>query len=90
MPSKPAKVKNPKQYEALKDKGMSKQRAAKIANSPGASKRGQEVRLRRQRVSGRHSRATQGCRPQGRKSEFEEVLSDTGHSSAGSCSRASV
>jgi len=25
-------VKNEKQYEALKDKGMSKQRAAKIAN----------------------------------------------------------
>lgn len=33
-------VKNEKQYEALKDKGMSKQRAARIANSPGASKRG--------------------------------------------------
>ena len=32
--------KNEKQYEALKDKGMSKERAAKIANSPGASKRG--------------------------------------------------
>ena len=40
MPSKSANVKNPKQYEALKDKGMSKERAAKIANSPGASKRG--------------------------------------------------
>ena len=35
-----AGVKNEKQYEALKDKGMSKQRAAKIANSEGASKRG--------------------------------------------------
>jgi hypothetical protein len=33
-------VKNEKQYEALKDKGMSKQRAAKIANSPDASKHG--------------------------------------------------
>jgi hypothetical protein len=33
-------VKNEKQYEALKDKGMSKERAAKIANSPGSSKRG--------------------------------------------------
>jgi hypothetical protein len=33
-------VKNKKQYEALKDKGMSKERAAKIANSPGASSRG--------------------------------------------------
>ena len=40
MPSKSANVKNPKQYEALMDKGMSKERAAKIANSPGASKRG--------------------------------------------------
>jgi hypothetical protein len=33
-------VKNEKQYEALKDKGMSRQRAAKIANSEGASSRG--------------------------------------------------
>jgi len=40
MPSKSANVKNEKQYEALKDKGMSKERAAKIANSPGASARG--------------------------------------------------
>ena len=32
--------KNTKQYEALKDKGMSKDRAAKIANSPDASKNG--------------------------------------------------
>jgi hypothetical protein len=40
MPSKSANVKNTKQYEALKDKGISKERAAKIANSPGASKRG--------------------------------------------------
>jgi len=40
MPSKSANVQNKKQYEALKDKGMSKQRAAKIANSPDASKHG--------------------------------------------------
>ena len=40
MPSKSSNVKNEKQYEALKDKGMSKERAAKIANSPGASSRG--------------------------------------------------
>jgi len=33
-------VKNDKQYEGLKKKGMSKERAAKIANSEGASKRG--------------------------------------------------
>jgi hypothetical protein len=35
-----ANTKNDKQYEALKDKGMSKERAAKIANSPGASHNG--------------------------------------------------
>jgi hypothetical protein len=35
-----ASVKNEKQYEALKDKGMSKQRAARIANSPNASSNG--------------------------------------------------
>jgi hypothetical protein len=40
MPKKSDHVKNEKQYEALKDKGMSKERAAKIANSPGASSRG--------------------------------------------------
>ena len=40
MPNKTANVKNEKQYEALKDKGMSKERAARIANSPGASSRG--------------------------------------------------
>ena len=40
MPGKKSNVKNEKQYEALKDKGMSKERAAKIANSPGASSRG--------------------------------------------------
>jgi hypothetical protein len=40
MPSKSSNVKNEKQYEALKDKGMSKERAARIANSPGASSRG--------------------------------------------------
>ena len=42
MPSKSANVKNEKQYEALKDKGMSKERAARIANSPDASKHGGE------------------------------------------------
>jgi len=40
MPNKSANVKNEKQYEALKDKGMSKQRAAKIANTPDASSHG--------------------------------------------------
>ena len=40
MPNKRANVKNEKQYEKLKEKGMSKERAAKISNSPGASSRG--------------------------------------------------
>jgi hypothetical protein len=33
-------VKDDKQYEGLRKKGMSKQRAASIANSEGASSRG--------------------------------------------------
>ena len=40
MPNKRPSVKNEKQYEKLKEKGMSKERAAKISNSPGASSRG--------------------------------------------------
>jgi len=40
MPSRSANVKNESQYEGLRKKGMSKQRAARIANSPGSSSRG--------------------------------------------------
>jgi hypothetical protein len=40
MPGKRASVKNERQYKALKEKGMSKERAARIANSPGSSSRG--------------------------------------------------
>ena len=40
MPDKRPSVKNEDQYEALKEKGMSKERAAKIANTPDASRRG--------------------------------------------------
>ena len=42
MPDKRPSVKSEKQYEALKRKGMSKERAARIANSPSASGRGGE------------------------------------------------
>jgi len=42
MPGTRANVKNERQYEALKKKGMSKERAAKIANAPDASKHGGE------------------------------------------------
>jgi hypothetical protein len=47
MPNKRANVKNEKQYEKLKDRGMSKERAAKIANSPGASSRGGKASSRK-------------------------------------------
>ena len=40
MPDKRPSVRNEKQYEALKDNGMSKDRAARIADAPGASSRG--------------------------------------------------
>jgi hypothetical protein len=33
-------IKDDKQYEALRDKGMSKERAARIANDPGSSSKG--------------------------------------------------
>jgi hypothetical protein len=42
-------VKNDKQYEGLRRKGMSKSRAARIANSPGASRRGGQASGRRRR-----------------------------------------
>jgi hypothetical protein len=51
MPSKSANVKNEKQYEALKDKGMSKERAAKIANTPDASKKGGKAAARKKKKS---------------------------------------
>jgi hypothetical protein len=33
-------TKDDKQYEGLRKRGMNKERAAKIANTPGASKKG--------------------------------------------------
>jgi hypothetical protein len=72
MPDKRPSVKNEDQYEALKEKGMSKERAAKIANSPGASKKGGK---RSHQGSSRSSeargndRAEEGSRSQGRKSD---------------------
>jgi hypothetical protein len=56
VPDKRPSVKNEKQYEALKDKGMSKERAARIANSPGASKRGGKKS---------HSKSSSGSSKQG-------------------------
>ena len=73
MPSKSANVKNEKQYEALKDKGMSKQRAAKIANSEGASKRGGKS-------SGKGGNSSQG----GTSAQKKKAGSKGGKASSGS------
>jgi hypothetical protein len=43
MPGSRANVRNEKQCRALKKKGMSKRRAARIANSPDASSRGSKA-----------------------------------------------
>ena len=76
-------VKNEKQYEKLKEKGMSKERAAKIANSPGASSRGgkaSRLRLVASDTSARrHDRAEEGRRPQGRpRDRAQELTRHTG------------
>jgi hypothetical protein len=56
MPDKRPSVENEKQYEALKKQGMSKERAARITNSPGASSRGG----RKSGSGGRSSSSSQG------------------------------
>ena len=69
MPDKRPSVKNEKQYEALKRKGMSKERAARIANSPGASSRGgkspgrAEARSRTERRPRRRTLGERAARP---------------------------
>ena len=74
MPSRSAHVKNEKQYEALKDKGMSKERAAKIANSPDASHNGgKKSGSGGDSSPGRHHRPTQGRRTQGRQGHRQEA-----------------
>ena len=73
MPSTSANVKNEKQYERLKDKGMSKQRAAKIANSEGASKRGGKS-------SGKGGNSSQG----GTSAQKQKAGSKGGKASSGS------
>src|SRR5438270_13513947 len=68
MPGRRANVKNEKQYEALKDKGMSKQRAARIANSPGASSRGgKRSHSKRSSSSSRQGGTTAQKKAAGRK-----------------------
>jgi hypothetical protein len=50
MPGKKStSIKNRKQYEGLRKKGMSKERAAKISNTPGASKKGGKKAAKRKK-----------------------------------------
>jgi hypothetical protein len=55
-------VKDDKQYEGLRRKGMSKERAAKIANTPGASRKGG-----RKQTGGSGGGTKEGQRKGGRK-----------------------
>ena len=69
MPGKRASVKNEKQYEGLKKKGMSKQRAARIQLTGLLEPRRQEVRFLEQPLElepGRHDRSEEGGRAQRR------------------------
>jgi len=56
-------VKDDKQYEGLRKRGMSKERAAKIANTPGASKKGGKTK-----TGGGGGGPKEGQRKGGRKS----------------------
>jgi hypothetical protein len=68
VPGKSAHVKNERQYEALKEKGMSKERAAKIANSPGAASRGgKKSHAGSSRSSASHGGTTAQKKAAGRK-----------------------
>jgi hypothetical protein len=79
MPNRRPSVKNEKPYEALKDKRMSTERPARIANSPGASSRGGEQREshpsrlapppRRRRLAARVARRRPASRSQGDRCE---------------------
>jgi hypothetical protein len=57
-------VKDDKQYEGLRKKGMSKERAAKIANTAGASRKGGKTQTGGQRP--RQQRGPAQGRPQER------------------------
>ena len=66
-------IKNDEQYEGLRKKGMSKERAARIANSPGSSKRGGEssgsgVRRRATSQGGTKAQKAAAGRKGGKKS----------------------
>jgi hypothetical protein len=61
-------VKDDKQYEGLRRKGMSKERAAKIANTPDASKKGGESSRSGGGGGGKDAQKAKAGRKGGRKS----------------------
>jgi hypothetical protein len=61
-------VKSDKQYEGLRKKGMSKERAAKIANTPGASRKGGKTRSGGSGGGGTKEGQRKGGRKGGKKS----------------------
>jgi hypothetical protein len=61
-------VKNDKQYEGLRKKGMSKQRAASIANSEGASEKGGKNSNKKNKGGGSKSQKRAAGREGGKKS----------------------
>ena len=58
-------VKDDEQYEGLRKKGMSKSRAAAIANSPGAEKRGGKKAAKKR--GGKSAKKARAGRKGGRK-----------------------
>ena len=70
-------VKDDKQYEGLRKKGMSKERAAKIANTPNASKKGgggKRLRKRRNRAQKQAAGRKGGRRAADRRGVLGELL----------------
>ena len=69
-------VKDDKQYEGLRKKGMSKERAAKIANTPDASSKGGKASgsgKKRDTKSQGGTKAQSCRRAQGRQGQRQEV-----------------
>jgi hypothetical protein len=64
MAKQRGRIKNRKQYEGLKRRGMSKERAARIANSPGASSRGGKKASRSTAKTRKRSASQGGSRAQ--------------------------
>jgi hypothetical protein len=72
MPGRSAPVTNERRYEALVDDGMSKERAARVANSVDASRHG-----------GEHSHAGRGSASLGRTSALKKAAGRQGRKGEG-------